>query len=199
VSFEGILLVIGGYFVGSIPTGIILAKLSSTKDIRQEGSGNIGATNVYRVLGAKLAVLTLIGDIAKGAIPVILARYLLGNDMWIAGVAFPTFLGHIFPIFLKFRGGKGVATALGIILVIAPLMAPCMIIIFALVVMKWKHVSLGSLTASALMPIFLCLAGYPIIYVNLSLVMGCLIFYRHWDNIKRLREGREKKVSKARS
>ena len=197
MSVEGILLTIGGYLSGSIPTGVILAKLFGTKDIRQEGSGNIGATNVYRVLGKGLGALTLVGDVLKGVIPVILACTLVGNEIWIAVVAFVTFLGHLFPVFLRFRGGKGVATALGVFLVIAPLVVPFSIIIFVLVVMKWRYVSLGSLTASVLMPIFLCVLGYPIAYVNLSLVMGCLIFYRHRGNIKRLREGGEKKMSKA--
>jgi glycerol-3-phosphate acyltransferase PlsY len=197
VSVEGILLTIGGYFSGSIPTGVILAKLFGTKDIRQEGSGNIGATNVYRVLGKGLSTLTLVGDVLKGVIPVILACTLVGDEIWIAMVAFVTFLGHLFPVFLRFRGGKGVATALGVFLVIAPLVVPFSIIIFVLVAMKWRYVSLGSLTASALMPIFLCVLGYPIAYVNLSLAMGCLIFYRHRGNIERLREGSEKKISKA--
>jgi len=197
VSVEGILLCLGGYLVGSIPTGVVLAKIFSTRDIRQEGSGNIGATNVFRVLGKGLGALTLVGDVLKGVIPVILACALVGDELWIALVAFVTFLGHLFPVFLRFRGGKGVATALGVFLVIAPLVVPFSIIIFVLVVMKWRYVSLGSLTASALMPIFLCVVGYPIAYVNLSLVMGCLIFYRHRGNIKRLREGSEKKISKA--
>ena len=197
MSVEGILLTIGGYLSGSIPTGVILAKLFGTKDIRQEGSGNIGATNVYRVLGKGLGALTLVGDVLKGIIPVMLACTLAGDELWIAVVAFVTFLGHLFPVFLRFRGGKGVATALGIFLVIAPLMVPLAIISFVLVAMKWRYVSLGSLTASALMPIFLCVAGYPIVYVNLSLAMGCLIFYRHRGNIKRLREGSEKEISKA--
>ena len=203
MSLEGILLVIGlvigGYLAGSIPTGVILASFFSTKDIRQEGSGNIGATNVYRVLGAKLGTLTLAGDVLKGAVPVVLTRYLLGGEMWVAAVALATFLGHLYPLFLKFRGGKGVATALGIFLVIVPLMVPFLIVVFFLVVLKWKYVALGSLTAAALMPVFLCLAGYSIVYVNLSLAMGCLIFYRHRGNIKRLREGTEKKVSRARA
>ena len=197
MSWEGILLVIGGYLAGSIPTGVILTKLFSAKDIRQEGSGNIGATNVYRVLGMKLGSLTLVGDIIKGALPVILARSLLDSEVLIAMVAFFTFCGHLYPIFLKFRGGKGVATALGIFLVIAPFVVSCVVIIFILVVVKWQYVSLGSLTASAIMPIVLCVTGYPIVYVDLSLIIGCLIFYRHWDNIKRLRKGVEKKVSKA--
>lgn len=199
MSWEGILLVIGGYLAGSIPTGVILSKLFGTKDIRQEGSGNIGATNVYRVSGAKLGILTLLGDVLKGFIPVALTCSLMDSEIWIAVVAFSTFLGHLFSIFLKFRGGKGVATALGIFLVIAPLMVPCVIIVFILVVMTWKYVSLGSLVASAILPVFLCAAGYNIVYVNLSLFIGCLIFYRHWENIRRLREGVEKKVSSAKS
>jgi glycerol-3-phosphate acyltransferase PlsY len=195
VSLEGILLVTGGYLVGSIPTGVIVSKLFGAKDVRQEGSGNIGATNVFRVSGAKLGILTLLGDVAKGMIPVALTCSLTNSEMWIAAVALFTFLGHLFPIFLKFRGGKGVATALGIFLVLAPFVLPFVIIIFVLVVMKWKYVSLGSLTASALLPIFIGVAGYPTIYVGLSLMIECLIVYRHWENIKRLREGVEKKIS----
>ena len=197
MSWEGILLVMGGYLAGSIPTGVILSKLFGAKDVRQEGSGNIGATNVYRVSGAKMGILTLLGDVAKGTIPVALTCSLMDSELWIAAVALSTFLGHLFPIFLKFRGGKGVATALGIFLVIVPLVLPCVIIVFVLVVMKWKYVSLGSLTASSLLPIFICVTGYPIIYADLGLIIGCLIFYRHWENIKRLREGVEKKISRS--
>ena len=199
MSWEGIVLVMGGYLVGSVPTGVILSKLFGAKDVRQEGSGNIGATNVYRVSGPKLGILTLLGDVAKGTIPVVLVCSLMDSEMWIAAVAFSTFLGHLFPIFLKFRGGKGVATALGVFLVIAPLVLPFVIVIFILVVRKWKYVSLGSLTASALLPIFICVTGYSIVYVDLSLMIGCLIVYRHWGNIKRLREGVEKKISTSKS
>ena len=196
VSVEVVLLIVGGYLAGSVPTGVILAKLFTTKDIRQEGSGNIGATNVYRVLGARLGVLTLVGDVLKGAIPVLLARTLLGDDLWIAAVALSTFLGHLYPLFLKFRGGKGVATALGIFMVIAPLVVACAAGVFVLVAVIWRYVSLASLAASALMPLFLGIAGYSSVYVGLGLIVGCLIFYRHGDNIKRLREGVEKKISK---
>ncbi len=195
-SIEGIILVIGGYLAGSVPTGVILAKLFTTRDIRQEGSGNIGATNVYRVLGARLGLLTLVGDVLKGVIPVLLARIWLGEDLWIAAVALLTFLGHLYPIFLKFRGGKGVATALGIFIVIAPLAVACSAGVFVLVAVIWRYVSLASLVASGLMPLFLGLTGYSSVYVGLGLIVGCLIFYRHKDNIKRLREGVEKKFSK---
>jgi len=197
--FQGIVLILFAYLFGSIPTGVILSRSWGKIDIRNQGSGNIGATNVYRVSGAKLGILTLLGDVAKGTIPVALTCSLMDSEMWIAAVALSTFLGHLFPIFLKFRGGRGVATAIGIFLVIAPLVLPCVIVVFVLVVMKWKYVSLGSLTASALLPIFICVTGYPIIYVDLSLIIGCLIFYRHWENIKRLREGVEKKISRTKS
>jgi glycerol-3-phosphate acyltransferase PlsY len=196
VSVEALLLIIGGYLAGSVPTGVILAKLFATKDIRQEGSGNIGATNVYRVLGARLGVLTLVGDVLKGVIPVLLSRIWLGEDQWIAAVALSTFLGHLYPLFLKFRGGKGVATALGIFIVIAPLAVACAAGIFVVVAVIWRYVSLASLVASGLMPFFLGFTGGSPFYVGLGLVVGCLIFYRHKDNIKRLREGVEKKISK---
>jgi glycerol-3-phosphate acyltransferase PlsY len=196
VSIEGILLIIGGYLTGSVPTGVILGKLFTTKDIRQEGSGNIGATNVYRVLGARLGLLTLVGDVLKGVIPVLLARIWLGGDLLIAAVALFTFLGHLYPLFLKFRGGKGVATALGVFIVIAPLAATSAAVIFIVVAVIGRYVSLSSLVASGLMPFFLAFTGYSSVYVGLGLIVGCLIFYRHKDNIKRLQEGVEKKFSK---
>lgn len=195
ITIEGVLLIVGGYLAGSVPTGVILAKLFTTRDIRQEGSGNIGATNVYRVLGARLGLLTLVGDVLKGVIPVLLALIWLGEDLWIAPVALLTFLGHLYPIFLKFRGGKGVATALGIFSVIAPLAVACSAGVFVLVAVIWRYVSLASLVASGLMPLFLGLTGYSSVYVGLGLIVGCLIFYRHKDNIKRLRGGVEKKFS----
>ena len=198
-SVEGILLVVGGYLVGSIPTGVILARLFSATDIRREGSGNIGATNVYRVLGAKLGVITLVGDVLKGVVPVILTRFFMGDDVWIASVALSTFLGHLYPLFLGFHGGKGVATALGIFIVISPLVTAGGVIVFVVVVMRWKYVSLGSLAASASMPLFLVIGEYAVVYGALGLMIGCLIFYRHGDNIKRLRDGKEKKLSRVRN
>ena len=194
MSGAGIMLVAGGYLAGSIPTGVILSRLFSSKDIRAEGSGNIGATNVYRLLGVRLGILTLVGDVIKGVIPVMAARTLLADEVWIASVAFFTLCGHLFPVFLKFRGGKGVATALGIFLVIAPPAVACAAVLFVLVVMRWKYVSLGSLAASVLMPVLLGAAGYSPPFVGLSLAVACLIFYRHKDNIKRLRQGCEKKI-----
>jgi len=194
ITIETILLIIGGYLAGSIPTGVVLSRLFSVRDIRAEGSGNIGATNVYRVLGLKLGVLTLLGDVLKGVLPVLAARTLLAHDAGVAWVAFFTFCGHLFPVFLTFRGGKGVATALGVFLVIAPAMVACAAALFLGVVLKWKYVSLGSLTASLAMPFLLGAAGYSLPFVILSLATASLIFYRHKDNIQRLRAGSEKKM-----
>jgi glycerol-3-phosphate acyltransferase PlsY len=149
-------------------------------------------------LGAKLGALTLVGDVLKGVVPVILTRFFMGDEVWIASVAFAAFLGHLYPLFLRFRGGKGVATALGIFMVIAPLGAAGAVIVFIVVVMRWKYVSLGSLAASASMPLFLGSGGYAMVYGGLSMMIGGLIFYRHGDNIKRLREGKEKKLSRVR-
>ena len=194
ITIQGILLMAAGYLAGSIPTGVILSRLFSSRDIRAEGSGNIGATNMYRVLGVKLGVLTLVGDALKGVVPVVAARALLTGDGWVAGVAFLTFCGHLFPVFLKFRGGKGVATALGIFVVIAPAMVACAAALFLAVVLKWRYVSLGSLTAALAMPFLLGAAGRSWPFIMLSVAMACLIVYRHRDNIKRLREGSEKKI-----
>ncbi len=196
MNIGGILLVMGGYLVGSIPTGVILAKFFGSRDIRQEGSGNIGATNVFRVLGARLGLLTLLGDVLKGAIPVLLAGYLGKSDFWLAVVALAAFLGHLYPIFLSFKGGKGVATALGVFMVIAPLAVVCAVVVFIVVVGIWRYVSLGSLAASAVMPVFIAATGYSPVYVGFAVVVGGLIFYRHRGNIKRLWEGSEKKISR---
>jgi glycerol-3-phosphate acyltransferase PlsY len=139
-------------------------------------------------------VLTLLGDVLKGVLPVLAARTLLAHDAGVAWVAFFTFCGHLFPVFLKFRGGKGVATALGVFLVIAPAMVACAAALFLGVVLMWKYVSLGSLAASLAMPFLLGAAGYSLPLVILSLATACLIFYRHKDNIQRLRAGTEKKM-----
>ena len=194
ITIETILLIVAGYLAGSIPTGVVLSRLFSARDIRAEGSGNIGATNVYRVLGLKLGVLTLLGDVLKGVLPVLAARTLLAHDAGVAWVAFFTFCGHLFPVFLKFRGGKGVATALGVFLVISPAMVACAAALFLGMVLKWKYVSLGSLTASLAMPFLLGSAGYSLPFILLSLAIACLIIYRHKDNIQRLLAGSEKKM-----
>jgi glycerol-3-phosphate acyltransferase PlsY len=187
------LLILFAYFLGSIPTGVVLTKAFSNVDIRTQGSKNIGATNVYRTAGKKLGVLALLGDILKGVIPVVLARVTLESHFWIGAVALVAFLGHIYPIFLKFKGGKGAATGLGIFLALSPLPTALAAIVFVLVVFRWRYISLGSLTATAAVVVFLALLDPHKIYIPFAFIVAALIFYRHRENLERLMEGRENK------
>jgi len=189
-----VLFIVASYLAGSIPTGLILAKFFHKQDIRQAGSGNIGATNVTRVLGKKLGIITFAGDVLKGFLPVCVGAWIF-SSMWATAVfGFATFLGHLFPVYLGFRGGKGVATAFGVLLYVAPLILPIEIILFAAVVALWRCVSLGSLTAAASMPVVLLIFSFPSSTVLLSIAMAFLIFFKHTSNIKRLLNGTENRI-----
>jgi glycerol-3-phosphate acyltransferase PlsY len=188
------LLLILAYLMGSIPTGVILAKAFGNVDIRTQGSKNIGATNVFRTAGKKLGVITLLGDILKGLIPVAIARGTLDSYFWIGAVALAAFLGHLYPIFLKFKGGKGIATGLGVFLALSPLPAILSLLVFGAVVYRWRYVSVGSLSATAAFLFLLALLNPHRIYIPFALIIGVLIFYRHRENIERLLSGRESKV-----
>jgi glycerol-3-phosphate acyltransferase PlsY len=187
------LLLILAYLLGSVPTGVILAKAFSDVDPRTQGSRNIGATNVFRTAGKKLGAVTLLGDILKGFIPVVIARSSLDSFFWVGAVALTAFIGHLYPIFLKFKGGKGIATGLGVFLALAPLPAGLSCLIFAAVVTRWRYISLGSLSATAAFPVFLALLNPHRVYIPFALAIGSLIFYRHRENIERLRAGKESK------
>ncbi len=192
---EGIGLVIVGYLAGSTPTGLLLTKAFSDVDPRKEGSRNIGATNILRTAGKKLGALTLVGDCLKGLIPVLLALWLMRSDTWVGLVALAAFAGHLFPVFLKFKGGKGVATALGVYLGISPLAVLINAVIFFGVVLQWRYVSLGSLTTAALMPVLIAILTQSKPYVIISLIIAGLIYYRHKENIRRLFAGSENRLS----
>ncbi len=185
--------ILAAYLIGSIPVGIILAKMKGA-DPRKVGSGNIGATNVMRAAGKKLGILTLAGDVLKGLIPVLAAVCYAQPHVLIAAAGLAAFLGHLFPLYLKFKGGKGVATALGVYLVLSPLAILINIVVFVLVLLKWRYVSLGSLTGTALVPLTLALLKAPAQYVYLSLIVGVLIFLKHKDNIRRLMDGTENRM-----
>jgi glycerol-3-phosphate acyltransferase PlsY len=185
------LLVVFAYLLGSIPTGLVLSRALTGKDPRQQGSRNIGATNVMRTIGKALGVITLIGDVLKGLIPVIIALVLVKEGVWVAGTGLAALLGHCFPVYLRFKGGKGVATALGIFLPIAPLAVLFDILVFAAGVGISRMVSVGSIAAAAGMPILIWLCGYPLPYIVLGICVALLIIYRHKENIKRLLSGRE--------
>jgi len=190
----GIGLTILGYLAGSIPTGLILSKAFSEVDPRREGSRNIGATNIFRTAGKKLGILTLVGDCLKGLIPVLLALWLMKSEAWVCLVALSAFVGHLFPVFLKFKGGKGVATALGVYLGIAPLAVLIDAVIFFGVVLQWRYISLGSLTAAAAMPILIAILTGSKFYLLASLIIAGFIYYRHLSNIQRLLAGSENRL-----
>lgn len=188
------LFILFSYLLGSIPTGLLLTKAFSKQDPRQIGSQNIGATNIYRAAGKTLALLTLVGDALKGLIPVSLAISWHLPDVWVGFAAIAAFLGHLYPVFLRFRGGKGVATALGIFLALSPLAVLIAFFVFAGVVASWRIVSLGSLSAASFMPILVWMTTGSIAYLVMGICIGGLIFYRHWPNIQRLLAGQENRI-----
>lgn len=185
-----ILLVIFSYLLGSVPSGFIIGTLSGV-DVRNTGSGNIGATNVARVLGKRLGLLTLLADMAKGFLPVVIAQKLGMSDMAVALVAMAAFLGHLYPVFLKFQGGKGVATAFGALLAIAPPATLSLVVVFGMAVFFSRRVSVGSMAAAIAAPFALWAWSYAPPFVAMGAFLGGMVIVRHRDNIKRLRAGTE--------
>jgi glycerol-3-phosphate acyltransferase PlsY len=180
------------YLIGSIPTGVLLGRLAGV-DVRSEGSGNIGATNVARTAGRTLGILTLVGDALKGLAPLLAARALALGDETIAAVAVAAMFGHMFSIFLSFRGGKGVATGLGVLLGLAPAIVPIPLGIFAATMALSRFVSLGSILASISVPLVVLAFGYPRATVWAAAAMALLIVLRHRENISRLTTGTERR------
>ncbi len=197
----GIFIALFGYLLGSIPTGLLLTKLFSKVDPRTTGSKNIGATNIFRTAGRALGILTLVGDVLKGTIPTVIAMYLvpadqwgLSRDVWIALAGLSPFLGHVFSIFLGFKGGKGVATALGFYLPISTIPVLIEFLIFAGIVWKWRYISLGSIICGITIPILIAFfRDDSQAYFIVSVMMAGLILYRHQANISRLLQGTEGK------
>ncbi len=185
-----LLLLLAAYLLGSIPTGLLLAKAWGV-DIRTTGSGNIGATNVYRSLGRRVGVMTLVGDCFKGLVPVLVARGLGLPVAWVAAVGLAAFLGHIYTVFLGFKGGKGVATALGVFLGVSPLSVLLALVVFALVLWKGRYVSLASITAAAVMPFIVALLDRQPVIIAMTVLIALLVIYKHRENIARLRNGTE--------
>ena len=192
---------VAAYLLGSIPFGLILTKIFGGADIRKSGSGNIGATNVARVMGPAAGILTLLLDAAKGALAVWLAGRFAehhATSMTLAGIA--ALVGHCFPVWLKFKGGKGVATALGVFGMLAPLAALGATVFFLVVVLMWRYVSMGSVSAAAAMPLlvyFLWAPGHapPLVVTFGTLFAAALVIAKHDANLERLVDGTEPKFS----
>jgi glycerol-3-phosphate acyltransferase PlsY len=190
-AFLPVALVIG-YLCGSIPFGVILTRLAGTQDLRSIGSGSIGATNVLRTGSKGLAAGTLIGDMLKGTVAVVIAGYLWGPDAaMIAGLG--AFLGHLFPVWLKFKGGKGVATYIGVLLGLFWPAAAMFGAIWLAVAFSFRYSSLAALVASFVTPIFLWWFGHPALS-SLFAVLTLLLFWAHRENIKRLQAGTEGRI-----
>ncbi len=180
------------YLVGSVSTGYLLSSVSGI-DIREAGSGNIGATNVGRMVGWKAGLITLLADAGKGFILVFFSVQLGFDPKVTALTALAVFIGHLYPVFLKFKGGKGVATAIGCLAGIAPLIAGCLALAFLATVLITRWVSVGSLSAAALAPLLFWFFDHELPFVLMSLIMAFLIIVRHRGNIQRLISGAETK------
>jgi glycerol-3-phosphate acyltransferase PlsY len=195
----GAVLVVAGYLAGSIPFGVVLGRTVLGVDVRKVGSGNIGATNVARAGGKGLGVLVLALDAAKAIVPILVARRLLDGapraEAWTVAVAIAAFVGHLFPVWLKFHGGKGVATGLGIFAVLAPWAAVAGVAAYAIAYAVTRISSVGSLAGT-----LVCMAGAFVTHGGSSpvswagLVLAALIVLRHRDNIRRLARGEEKRM-----
>jgi len=189
-----LILVAVAYLLGSVPCGIVIARLQGEVERRRVGSGDRGATNVLRAVGKGAAVLTLLGDIGKGALAVSLARWAGGSSGVVATVALAAVLGHLFPVLARFRGGKGVATTLGVVLATVPAVGGLLLLIWLAVAAIWRYSSLAALAATAALPPLLWLLDGRPAMLGASAVLLVLIFARHRDNIQRLLAGTEGKI-----
>lgn len=186
------ILLSAAYLLGSIPTGLLLGKAYGI-DVRNEGSGNIGATNLYRTVGRKVGIITLIGDCLKGLIPVLVVKFSNMPVEFAAWVGLAAFCGHVFSVFLKFKGGKGVATALGVFLALAPAAVGIAVGVFVVLMVVWRYVSLGSIVAAVTMPIAVHLLHGGRVMVFVTLIIALIVVIKHHTNFKRLLDGTENK------
>jgi glycerol-3-phosphate acyltransferase PlsY len=181
-----------GYLLGSIPFGLLLTRIAGTQDLRSIGSGSIGATNVLRTGNKGLAAATLIGDLLKGTVAVLIAGYFGGPDAAMLA-ALAAFLGHLFPVWLNFKGGKGVATYIGVLLGLFWPAAVVFCVLWLATAATSRYSSLSALVASFITPIFLWWFGHPAL-ASLFAVLTLLLFYAHRENIKRLQAGTEGRI-----
>ncbi len=181
------------YLLGAIPFGYLLVRVTTGRDVRSEGSGNIGATNVLRTTGRAAGVVTLLLDIAKGYVAVWVAEHLGGGSaLWMSVAALAVMAGHAFPVFLRFKGGKAVASCVGAFLRLAPLPLGAVLIVFVVTVAVTRYISLGSIVAAASLPLAVWMISRPPFpMVAAALIAGAFITWRHKSNISRLRAGQE--------
>lgn len=180
------------YLIAAIPTGLLLARVMGNEDVRQKGSGNIGATNVYRVAGKLAGVLTLVGDTLKGYLPLLaLTSWLAPTPTQLGIASAVAIVGHCYPVYLKFKGGKGVATALGIFLVLSPKVVLGALIVFVVTVGLSRFISLGSVLAALSAPLLVLMFDHPQPIFLATVFIAALVVWRHRTNIRRLLDGTE--------
>jgi len=191
----GILLIAGGYLLGSVACAVVVCRAMGMPDPRVGGSGNPGATNVLRLHGKPAAILTLAGDTLKGLVPVFVARELDVPDWVVAATGVAAFAGHIYPVFFSFRGGKGVATLVGVLLGIHWVLGAAFVVTWLLTAALFRYSSLAALTAAVLTPVFAWLLLPERIYVVALAGLAAVLMWRHRTNIRNLMRGQEEKIS----
>lgn len=194
IFLQGIIVMGLAYLFGSIPFGLVVAKVWANIDIREHGSGNIGVSNVLRTVGIVPAIIVLILDAGKGLVPVLFAKQIFTNEtIWLL-VGICAVIGHTWSLFLNFKGGRGVATAFGMFIGISPKVIIVLMVLWITVLMISRYISLASILAAVALPIFLIIFKFPISYFILSLLLSSLVIYRHRPNIQRLLAGTEHRI-----
>lgn len=199
--YESIALIVLAYLLGAVPFGLIISGKFYKKDIRKFGSGNIGATNVYRTLGSVAGASVLLCDVLKGLLPVVVAKYVLASDQdlaaWVSVLAgLAAIVGHSYSVFLNFGGGKGMATAGGMIVGLWPIAVPILLSLWVIIILITRYVSLASILVALLLPILVAMLYPRPEYIIVSVAAGLIIVYRHRSNIVRLIGGTELKIGK---
>ena len=190
---SGVLFVLFGYVLGSVPTGLLVGRAFGV-DVRKVGSGNIGMANVLRAAGKWPAALTMLGDMLKGLLPVVVARGFTENAWVLAAVGLAAVAGHCWPVFLRFRGGKGVATGAGTSIGLAPLVGLGLFAFWWIVVLLSRYTSLGAIAVMVVSPFAFWLSGKPLPYVLYAVIGGALVLWRHRENARALLKGTERKI-----
>ncbi len=182
------------YLLGNIPFGLWVTGPQGSRDLQAKGSGNIGATNVFRVIGKKAALLTLLGDIGKGALAVWVMTFFSTQEAWLVFSALAVVIGHIYPVFRNFKGGKGVATGFGVLMVLNIWIALLGFIVWVLTVLFWRYSSLGALVAFVLLPVITIGLHPTSPFIVFSFLLSLVIIIRHWSNLQRLMNGKEQRI-----
>ncbi|MFY9114733.1 MAG: glycerol-3-phosphate 1-O-acyltransferase PlsY [Dethiobacteria bacterium] len=196
------LLLISAYILGSVPFGLVISKMFKNIDIRRFGSGNIGATNILRKMGARYAILVLLLDTGKGALVILAAQHLKVSPSIMLLAGFLVIVGHCFPVFLGFKGGKGVATSLGVLLAVPGFLLPTLAILlfFVIIVATTRYVSLGSISSALLVPLSFTILhftdsfNYTVAHIIFGTGIAAMVIFKHRENIQRLASGTESKI-----